>query len=194
MKQVILVTGTPCVGKTTLAKQLAERLEALYINLTDYAKQNNLTLGDDSKRNTIIVDEAKMRQALTVTINQSVCSAVVVDGHFAASVVPDGLSTCVFVLRRNPVELKEYMQKEGFSETKLYENLSAEILDVCLVEALQTQTGKVCEVDVTGKTVEQSVDTLFSILSGQHECVCGSVVDWLGFLEQEGLTDQYLKI
>jgi len=192
MKYVILVVGTPCVGKTTLAKQFAKRLDAFYVNLTDYAKQNSLTLGEDTERNTVIVDEEKMRQALAVTISQSVCS-VVVDGHFAASVVPDGLSSCVFVLRRNPVELKEYMQKEGFSEAKMFENLSAEILDVCLVEALQTQTGKVCEVDVTGKSVEQSVAELFSILLGERECFCGGVVDWLDFLEREGLTEQYLK-
>lgn len=194
MKQVILVTGTPCVGKTTLAIQLAKCLDAFYVNLTDYAKQNGLILGEDSERDTVIVAEQKMRQVLPVTISQSVCSVVVVDGHFAASVVPDGLATYVFVLRRNPVELKEFMQKEGFSEAKLFENLSAEILDVCLVEALQAQTGKICEVDVTGKSVDQSVDELLSILLGKCECVCGGVVDWLGFLEREGLTDQYLKL
>ncbi|MCL2173204.1 MAG: adenylate kinase family protein [Candidatus Bathyarchaeota archaeon] len=192
MKQVILITGTPCVGKTTLARRLAQRLEAVYVNLTDYAKQNSLTCGYDLKRDTVIVDEVKMRQALTVTINESVCSSVIVDGHFAASVVPDGLPTHVFVLRRNPVELKEYMQREGFSEAKMFENLSAEILDVCLVEALQTQTGKVCELDATGKTVEQLVEQVFSVLLGEQACVCGGVVDWLEFLEREGLTDKYL--
>ena len=136
MKQVILITGTPCVGKTTLAKQLASRLNAHYINLTDYAKQNNLTLGEDTERNTTIVDEEKMRQSLVDAINKSQTS-VVVDGHFAASVVPSILSTHVFVLRRSPIELKKFMQKEGFSESKMYENLSAEILDVCLVEAME---------------------------------------------------------
>jgi adenylate kinase len=192
MKYVILVTGTPCVGKTFLAKQCAERLDAFYVNLTDYATQNSLTLGEDTQRGTVIVDEEKMRQALAVTINTSVCS-VVVDGHFAASVVPDGLSTCVFVLRRNPVELKEFMKKEGFSEEKMFENLSAEILDVCLVEALQMQTGKVCEVDVTGKSIDQSVDEVLSIILGKRDCFCGGTVDWIGFLEHEGLADQYLK-
>ena len=43
MKQVILITGTPAVGKTTTAKALAVKLDAEYINLTDYAKTNNLT-------------------------------------------------------------------------------------------------------------------------------------------------------
>jgi len=194
MKHVILITGTPCVGKTTVAKQFADRLNASYINLTDYAKQNGLILGEDAKRHTAIVDEEKMRQMLVGTINQMQCS-VVVDGHFAASVVPNGLSTCVFVLRRNPVELKEYMKKEAFSEDKLYENLLAEILDVCLVEALEVQNGKVCEVDVTGKAAEEIIDELFAIAWGKKACFCGGggVVDWIGFLDREGLLNQYIK-
>ncbi len=52
MKRVILITGTPCVGKTTTAKQLAAKLGAEYINLTDFAKANNLTLGEDKERDT----------------------------------------------------------------------------------------------------------------------------------------------
>jgi adenylate kinase len=194
MKYVILIVGTPCVGKTTVARQLAERLNALYVNLTDYANNNGLILGEDTKRCTFIIDEEKMRQALTDTINQSK-ESVVVDGHFAASVVPSYLSTCVFVLRRNPVELKEYMQKEGFSENKMGENLIAEILDVCFVEALIAQVGKVCEVDVTGKTVEQTVDEILRVILAEKKCFCNdSAVDWLGFLEHEGLLDQYLKL
>ncbi|MCL1976676.1 MAG: adenylate kinase family protein [Candidatus Bathyarchaeota archaeon] len=191
MKQVILITGTPCVGKTTLAKQLVNRLNALYVNLTDYAKQNSLILGEDTKRNTTIVDEEKMWQSLTDTLKQSNCP-VVIDGHFAASVVSNNLSTYVFVLRRNPIELKEYMQKEAFSEAKMYENLSAEILDVCLVEAMELHEGKVCEIDVTGKSVEQSVEEILAVILAEKICSCG-VVDWLGFLEHEGLTDQYLR-
>jgi adenylate kinase len=161
--------------------------------LTDYAKQNGLLLGEDVKRCTAIVDEEKMRSALADAINQSKAS-VVVDGHFAASVVANGLSTCVFVLRRSPVELRVFMQKEGFSEDKMYENLLAEVLDVCLVEALQVQTGRVCEFDVTGKTVEQVVDEVFGVVLEQKECSCGGVVDWLDFLEHEGLLGQYLKV
>src|SRR4030042_1170754 len=49
-KQVILITGTPCVGKTTVAKQLTTGLDALYINLTDLANKHNLTSGEDKEQ------------------------------------------------------------------------------------------------------------------------------------------------
>lgn len=193
MKRVILITGTPCVGKTTTAKQLAQLLKAEYVNLTDFAKTNHLTLGEDKERQTTIIDEEAMQQKLRENIDASTNSNIIIDGHYAAAVTLPSQVTHVFVLRRNPKELKMFMQKCGFSEDKLNENLSAEILDSCLIEAMQTQQDKVCELDVTGKTVEEDVSEILAVLDGSKKCYYG-FVDWLGFLEHEGLTDQYLKV
>lgn len=193
MKRVILVTGTPCVGKTTTAKQLAAKLNAEYINLTDFAKTYGLTLGEDEERQTTIINEEAMQQKLKETITASSNANIIVDGHYAAAVTPPNQVTRVFVLRRNPKELKEFMHKCGFSDAKLYENLSAEIIDSCLVEALQTQIGKVCELDVTGKTVEEIVTEIVDVLDKRKGCFAG-IVDWLGLLEKEGILDEYLKV
>ena len=191
-KRVILVTGTPSTGKTTTAKQLTVKLDAYYINLTEYAKTYKLTLGEDKERKTIIIDEEKMRVKLAETINNTDKGNIIVDGHYASAVTPSDLVTKVFVLRRNPKELKKFMEKCGFEGVKLWENLSAEILDVCLVEALQAHQGKVCELDITGQTVEEVVNEILDVLENGKKCFSG-IVDWLGMLEREGLTDQYLK-
>ena len=191
-KRVILITGTPAVGKTTTAKKLADKLDADYINLTDYAKTHRLTQGEDKERKTVIINENKMRLKLAETINAADKADIVIDGHYAAAVAPKDLVTHVFVLRRNPKELKGFMEKSGFEGAKLWENLSAEILGVCLIEALQMQPGKVCELDVTSKTVEDVVDDILAVLEKRKKCYAG-IVDWLGMLEREGLTDQYLK-
>jgi adenylate kinase len=166
--------------------------DAQYINLTEYAKTYQLTQGEDKKRKTIIINEEKMRTKLTETINASDKANIIVDGHYAAAVTPTELVTKVFVLRRNPKELKQFMEKCGFEGAKLWENLSAEILDVCLIEAIQMQAGKVCELDATGKTVEDAVNDILDVLDRGKKCFSG-VVDWLGMLEREGVTDQYLK-
>ena len=63
------------------------------------------------------------------------------------------------------------MEKCGFEGTKLWENLSAEILDVCLIEALQVQPGKVCELDVTGKTVEEVAGEILDVLEKGKKCL-----------------------
>jgi adenylate kinase len=193
-KRVILITGTPCVGKTTVAKELTKRLNARYVNLTELAKQHNLTLGEDQERHTTIIDEDKMRAKLAEVIDNSEEPDVIIDGHYAAAVTPKDKVTKVFVLRRNPVQLREFMMKYGFNEAKLRENLASEILDVCLVEALHEQDQrKVCELDVTDRTTDEAVEEILAILTSRKACRAGGI-DWLGTLETQGILDEYLKI
>ncbi|MDH5483499.1 MAG: adenylate kinase family protein [Candidatus Bathyarchaeota archaeon] len=193
-KRIILITGTPCVGKTSVARLLTSKLDALYLNLTELATRENLILGKDKKRDSIIVDENRVKQRINEIVEDCDGKDVIVDGHYAVDVVPETLVTFVFVLRRNPVELRKFMEQGGFSGQKLWENLASEILDVCLIDALNVHgEGKVCELDASGKSLEEVVDDILSILNRNKKCFVG-VVDWLGKLEAEGLLDDFLKI
>jgi adenylate kinase len=193
-KRVILITGTPCVGKTTVARQLSKELDALYVNLTEFAEKENLAIGQNEKRKTIIINEDKMRKKLREILDKTEKSNIIIDGHYAPAVVSRSRVTLIFVLRRNPVELRKFMEKCGFQGPKLWENLASEILDVCLVEALREhEKEKVCEVDVTGRTVESVVTEILAVLDSRKKCRVGCV-DWLGMLETQGLLDEYLKV
>jgi len=193
-RRVILVTGTPCVGKTSVARMLTSKLDAFYVNLTEFATRENLISGKDEERGSIIVDEIRMQRKIRENIENCSQENIIIDGHYAVSVVPKKFVTYVFVLRRDPVELRKFMEQCGFSGRKLWENLASEILDVCLIDALNIHgEKKICELDVTGKNVEQVVDEILNILSGYKKCHVG-VVDWLGKLESEGLLEEFLKI
>jgi len=193
VKQVILISGTPCVGKTSVAHYLTPKLDALYVNLTDLATHENLTLGKDKERNTTIVDEVKMKRRINQIVTKSDKQNVIIDGHYAVNVVPPKLVTRVFILRRDPVELRKFMTNSGYSDRKLNENLASEILDVCLIDALNAVGAtKVCELNITGKTVEETSEEILSLIDNPSKCVVG-IVDWLGKLESEGLLDKYLK-
>ncbi|MEM2119388.1 MAG: adenylate kinase family protein [Candidatus Bathyarchaeia archaeon] len=194
MKKVIIITGTPCVGKTSTAKKLARKLDALYVNLTELAAKKGFILRKDAKRNTLVIDEKRLKREIGKVVQKTEKNAIVVDGHYATNVVPTRLTTHVFVLRRDPVELKKLMEKAGFSDNKMWENLAAEILDVCLIDAINVYgREKICEVDVTGRTVEENVNELLHFLEGERKWRVG-VVDWLGKLESEGVLNSYLKI
>ena len=193
VKQVILLSGTPCVGKTSVAHHLTPRLDALYVNLTDLATHENLILGKDEERNTTIVDEVKMKRRINQIVTKSDKQNIIIDGHYAVNVVPPKLVTRVFVLRRDPVELRKFMTNSGYSDRKLNENLASEILDVCLIDALNAVGAtKVCELNITGKTVEETSEEILTLVDDPSKCVVG-IVDWLGKLENEGLLDKYLK-
>jgi len=193
-RRVILVTGTPCVGKTSVARLLASKLDALYVNLTELAVRENLVSGKDEERDSIIVDENRMRHKIREIIDGCDQNDIIIDGHYAVSIVPKKFVTYVFVLRRDPVELRKFMEQCGFSGRKLWENLASEILDVCLVDALNVHgKEKVCELDVTGKSVKEVVSEILDVLGRHKECHVG-IVDWLGKLESEGLLGEFLKI
>ncbi len=195
-KQVILITGTPGVGKTAVAHALTEKLEAKYINLTDLAVREKLTQGRDKKRDSIIIDEKRMKERIAQLIKTSDKEYTIIDGHYSPIVVKPRLATRVFVLRRDPVELQVLQKKAGFTGQKLWENLASEILDSCLAEALKTfakETDKICEIDVTGKSTESVTQEILDVLKGKAKCYFG-VVDWIGKLEREGMLDDYLKI
>jgi len=191
-RRVILVTGTPGVGKTSVSRLLASKLDAVYVNLGELVEQEKLVSGVDKVRGTLIADMDRVSKRVQGIIKSSE-GDVVVDGHYAVDVVPTKDIHMVFVLRRDPNELKSIMENLGFKERKLWENLAAEILDVCLWDAVSAcGSDKVCEIDVSGKKIEEVVEDIILMLEGKKKCQVG-IVDWLGKLEREGRLHEFLK-
>lgn len=191
-KKIILITGTPGVGKTAVSQLLASKLNALHIDLGELVKHENLTSGTDKARDTLIVDIDKVSRRVQEIIKN--CDHdVIIDGHYATDVLPSESVDLVFVLRRNPDELKKIMEERKFREEKIRENLAAEILDVCLVDAISAcGSEKVCEIDASNKRMEEVAEEMLQILEGKKKCRVG-IVDWLGKLEAENRLQLFLK-
>ncbi len=192
VRRVILITGTPGVGKTTVSRSLASRLDAVYINLAELVERERLISGVDKTRETLIADTGRVSKRMQGIIKSSE-GDVIVDGHYAVDVVATKDVHMVFVLRRDPSELKSVMENRGFKERKLWENIVAEILDVCLWDAVSVcGSDKVCEIDVSGRSIEEVVKDIILMLEGKKKCRVG-IVDWLGKLEGEGRLREFLK-
>jgi adenylate kinase len=191
-RKAILVTGTPGVGKTTISHKLASKLDALYIGITELVKKQKLITSVDEERKTLIADTEKVSKQLQEILAKAEGS-IIIEGHYAVDVVPKKDVNTVFVLRRDPRELKGALEKRGYEEKKLWENLAAEILDVCLWDALSAcGSDKVCEIDVSGKTVEAVVEEMMLVLEKRKDCRFG-IVDWLGKLENDGQLGEFLR-
>jgi len=190
--KAILVTGTPGVGKTTVSHKLASKLDANYVGVTELVKKQQLITGIDENRQTLVADTEKVSKQLQQILAKAK-GRVIIEGHYAVDVVPKKDVNTVFVLRRDPRELKSALENRGYQEKKLWENLAAEILDVCLWDALSAcGADKVCEIDVSGKTVEAVVEEMMMVLEKRKERRHG-IVDWLGKLENEGQLEEFLK-
>ncbi len=191
-RRVILVTGTPGVGKTTISRSLASKLDAVYFSLAELVERERLISGVDKARGTLIADTDRVSKRIQEII-KSPERDFIVDGHYAVDVVPPKDVHIVFVLRRDPRELKSVMENRGFEKRKLWENLAAEILDVCLWDAMSAcGSDKVCEIDVSGRRIEEIVKDMILMLEGKKKCRVG-IVDWLGELDREGQLHEFLK-
>lgn len=185
-RRVFLVTGVPGTGKTTVALSLASRIEGAHIELSELAKREGLVEGFDELRETYIMDPEMMREKISRVIEDGE-GPIVFDGHFAPEVVSPEMVSYAFVLRKAPWKLEEELRRRGYGEAKVRENVEAELLDVCLVEAIENLgLERVCEVDTTGKKLEEVVEEMMAIIRGMKPCSY-RIVDWLSHDESRRL-------
>lgn len=84
MNQVIFISGTPCVGKTTLASELSKRLGANLVRINELAIGKDLILGIDNKKGYKIIDVPKLDVALGEIIdNLDSDKLLIVEGHLS---------------------------------------------------------------------------------------------------------------
>lgn len=191
IRRIIIITGTPGVGKTSVSAALASRIDAQLVSLGELIRKEKLYIGFDKERDTLIADIGKISRRVSEIISKAQ-KDIIIEGHLAVEVTPAEEASIVFVLRRNPEELKRILEERSYTERKIMENLAAEILDVCLFEAVKKfGVEKVCEIDVTSKSVDEVVQEILDVLGGLRERRVG-VVDWLGKLEAEGKLEEYL--
>lgn len=192
IRRVIIITGTPGVGKSLISKILSSKINSLVISLGDLIREEKLYSGVDKERNTLIADLEKVSKRVQEIILGS-DRDVIVEGHLAPDVVPPEHVTMVFILRRSPEELKRVLENRHYNEKKIAENLAAEILDVCLYETVNRfGIEKVCEINVSSRDAEDVVQEILEVLNGLRERRIG-IVDWLGKLEAEDKLEEYLK-
>jgi len=185
-RQLIVVTGVPGTGKTTVSTLLSAELGAEHIELTRLVKEGGLSQGWDQTRDTAIADMNALRHAIA-NIIENATSTVIIDGHYSPDVAPREETTLVVVLRRAPWLLKEELQARGYSTSKVRENIEAELLGTCLADALAAQDpDKVCEIDTTDQTPEETVKLVLAVLDGEADCSHGAV-DWMNSTEAEAL-------
>lgn len=131
---IIAVTGTPGTGKTEVAKRIAKKLRLKYLDVNKIIDENKLADGYDKKRKCKIVDIKKLNKILIKAIKDS--KNLVIDSHLSHFLPNKYIDLCV-VTKCELKLLKKRLEKRGYSKGKIRENMDAEILDICLVEALE---------------------------------------------------------
>jgi adenylate kinase len=187
----VVITGTPGVGKTAVAKRLAEKMGVRLIDLNLLAREVGAISGKDLERETKIIKPRVLKSALRKILKESE-ETVIIEGHYG-ELVPQEFVKVAIVLRTNPLMLRERLKKRGYPEAKVKENVEAELLDYCLINAVEAfGEGRVAEIDTTELDAEGAVREGEGIIRGEGGLPAGSI-NWIAKLEREGTIKDLIR-
>lgn len=104
------------------------------MNVGDLVKKDSLHSGYDSEYECYIIDEDKVCDALEDTMEEG---GVIVDYH-GCDFFPERWFDCVIVLQTDNSVLWERLEKRGYNEKKLQDNVQCEIMHVIVEEARES--------------------------------------------------------
>lgn len=183
---IVALTGTPGVGKSSVADILKKKHGYEVINIMEIAIKNGFTLGYDENRESYIVDVDRVAYYLRdVFRTKSREKNILLDGHLSHYM---DFSDLVVVLRCRPEILRGRLLEKGWKEEKIRENVEAEALDIILSEAVEIHgVRKVCEIDTSGKGVKEVAEIVEGLINGKvdKEQYRPGKIDWSEYLVKD---------
>lgn len=186
---VILVGGSPGTGKTKVAKVLGSKLTVEVISLGQLADDSGCITAEDKARNTGIINEDCLVDAL-FELTEDKSKRLVIEGHYI-DLVPSSSVQWVFILRTHPETLRKRLSERDYSDEKVTENVEAEVIGVCQLDALDAfGEAKVFEIDTTELSAPQSVEKIEALMKNGSSPIR---IDWMSQLEEQGRIDEFLS-
>eukprot|EP01118_Nematostelium_gracile_P020461 TRINITY_DN9928_c0_g1_i1.p1 TRINITY_DN9928_c0_g1~~TRINITY_DN9928_c0_g1_i1.p1 ORF type:complete len:188 (-),score=45.17 TRINITY_DN9928_c0_g1_i1:24-551(-) len=146
----ILITGTPGTGKTTLGELVASNTGLQMVEVSRLIKEKDLHDGRDEEFDCFILDEDKVCDELE---DQMTRGGNIIDFH-SCDFFPERWFDLVIVLRTDNSILYPRLEKRGYNQKKITENIECEILQVVLDEAADSYRPEILW-ELENNTVEQ---------------------------------------
>ena len=176
---IVLITGTPGTGKTTVSRIVAEKLETSLLAVNDLVDEKHIYNGVDAEKGYKVVDLATLSNEIKVIVENYDNDHIIIEGHLAHE-FSSNIVDMVIVLRARPDILRKRLNKRDWSDSKVYENLEAEALDICTFEAVEIHGKKVNELDTSDIDVKEVADIVIEIINCKKHFPPGN----LNFLEE----------
>jgi adenylate kinase len=192
---ILLISGTPGTGKTTVSKAIAKKLNARVISLNQLACSEDLVSGYDEKRDTLIIDEEKLRSKALSMIKEAKVEnlgLLIIESHFV-EIIPEKEADLIIILRCEPVILSQRLTKRGYREEKVRENIQSEILGSCVNFFIESRVTKpIYEINTSEVSINKLRDEIIKIIYDKEygEIYKLGKIDWL---EELFNSDQLMK-
>ncbi len=170
---VIILTGVPGTGKTSIGSILSKDLSCHFHSSSTLFRSLGLVERDPSGRDTSIIREDAVNVAARLLSNG--CHVIeTLYPDLWVSVLHDRIPLIVY-LRTHPLELCARLRKRGWRDAKVMENCAAEALNT-LSDYLYIYSDMVVEVDTTHVSPADAVGLVWRMI---HSWTVGLRIDWL---------------
>ena len=144
------------MGKTSTAERVAAAVPGFqHVNISELVKTKDLHGGKDDEFDCFVLDEDKICDELE---DQMSTGGVVVDFH-TCDFFPERWFDLVVVLRCDNDNLYPRLEKRGYSEKKIQENVECEIMCVVSEDARESYRPEIVW-ELTSNNVEQMEDNV----------------------------------
>jgi adenylate kinase len=188
--KILVISGTPGTGKTTISYNISNYIEAKVISLNELAISENLIEKYDTKRETSVINNKKLISFIIKLIEnyrKDALEFLIIESHFS-DIVPEKYINYAIILRCDPDELYNRLKERGYGTDKIRENVQSEILGNCVNYFMNKPLSiPILEIDTTKLGIESITKIIIDILTKKRDTKNFYVgkVDWLEKLFQE---------
>jgi len=188
--KIIIISGTPGCGKTSVANELSKLINAKIISLNELAISKDFSFEYDNDRKTYIVDFKIFLPYIIKKIKKikkENPQFLIIESHFS-DIIPNKYIDHAFILRCDPDELVNRLKIKNYNLKKITENVQTEILGNCVNYFIQKKTKKpFFEIDTTNLSIKSVAKTIEDILDGKEDGKKYYIgkIDWLEKVYQE---------
>lgn len=187
MGKVIVFTGTPGTGKTSLCNYIVKRNKGwIHLDLGRFAVNVNAIIGYDRIMKSKIVNMKALKKALrNYVLNLPDDNTLLIDSHYAAEVSPANHVDCCIVLRCRPDILwKRLIKIRGYREEKARINIESELTDYCYLAAKKNlRNVKIIQFDTSSTSVVKLYRRFMECYENDFKCK-GDNVDWISYFSK----------
>jgi adenylate kinase len=189
----IILSGTPGVGKHTIATTLSSLFDKVTIvDINKIILSEDLLIHSQSENHD--VDIQKSLDFLTLLLSKKEYQDSIIVGHLAPYVIDPLLVDLAVILRRSPYELIKIYEDRSYSQTKISDNIVAEILGIISYDALKNfEFSKLSELEIaTGVLPTLSAQKIVNMYMNKKQRSFGNI-DWLPLVQNDPEMLKFLK-
>ena len=194
--KIVVISGTPGTGKTSVSKAITEKIGGNAISLNEISVSKRFTLQYDEKRSTYVVDFNQLLPYIISLINsykKENLPFLIIEGHFS-DIIPNKFIDYAIVLRCHPDELTRRLQMRDYDNKKIQENIQSEILGNSINYFIQKKIrSPLIEIDTTSLSIEELSQIIIEIIvENKHiEQFTIGTIDWLEELFQKDRLNEF---